>query len=143
MSYFWEKLLILSDTAKLQISKRQNHTHTHTLTHTVCDISSDSIPEGLAQVEFCASRNYFGLCVSSGTCLLHKAVQFKSKLQYSPISNISRIRTTSPPVLSPSTILPPLLSRCSLIPARNILAFFSKIVPTLLLFSKFLKSAIP
>jgi hypothetical protein len=137
VSYFWETLLFLSDIAKLQISKRQNHTQT------ACDISSESIPEGLAQVEFYASRNCLGLCIWSGAYIAH--IQSSTVLMQIPIhwNLINRTRTTSPPVLSPSTILPPLLCPCFLIPARNILALFSKIVPTLLLFLKFLKSAIP
>ena len=65
MSYFWETLLILSDIVKVLISKRQNHTQT------VCDMSNDSVPEGLAQVEFCASRNCLGLCIWSGTYIVN------------------------------------------------------------------------
>jgi hypothetical protein len=49
VSNFLDTLVISSDIAKLQISDLQNHTQT------ICDISSDSVPEGLAQVEFCAS----------------------------------------------------------------------------------------
>ena len=60
----------------------------------------------------------------------YKAAQltFELELAGTHWNPIDRSMTASPPVLSPSSILPPCSSHCSFTPARNNLAHFPKTV---------------
>jgi len=76
------------------------------LLQTLPDWRNSSAPEGLAQVQFCASRNW--LYIWSSMYIQANSIHWNL---------IGRSTTALPPVLSPSSILPATLSDCAHIPA--------------------------
>jgi hypothetical protein len=60
-----------------------------------------------------------------------KGVHVKSKLQHTDWSIIGRSMKAAPPVLSPSSFLPPPSSHCAFIPAGKIPACFRNYIITM------------